>query len=272
MGGGGGGWASRMQALPAIGQQTVALCPQHMTGMYTNHRIDWDGRWQQFSTQATLFTAPQWSHRPCNAPTRLYRVGKKPSVKADLAIYSQIADASGQCMSVSLILGFKLDFSSCDNLVSFCKSSHICTYLCVCRYMYVCMYVSMCLCVSYVCACFCVVCAYVYVCICMYVYISIVPYLHRYKLPASIVKLFALWKSTWCMLCTKKKLLNALLEKWRRFETLRTSLLTFLSEAIGYCNPPFEQLGMMTSLMDIDYEMKNFKVSSTVQPEMLVGN
>ena len=27
-------------------------------------------------------------------------------------------------MSVSLILGCKLDFSSCDNLVDFCKSSH----------------------------------------------------------------------------------------------------------------------------------------------------
>ena len=87
---------------------------------------------------------------------------------------------------------------------------------------------------------------------------------YRYKLPASIVKLFALWKSTWCALCTKKKLLNALLEKWRRFETLRTNLLTFLSEANNYCNPPFEQLGMMTSLMDIDDEMKNFKVSSYI--------
>ena len=53
-----------------------------------------------------------------------YRVGKKPPVKEDLAIYSHVVDASGQCMSVSLILGFNLDFSSCDNLVSFCKSSH----------------------------------------------------------------------------------------------------------------------------------------------------
>ena len=40
------------------------------------------------------------------------------------------------------------------------------------------------------------------------------------------------------------------------------SLLTFLSEANGYCNPPFEQLGVMTSLMDIDSEMNNFKVSN----------
>ena len=34
-------------------------------------------------------------------------------------------DVSGLCMSVSLILGFNLDFSSCDNWDAFCKSSHI---------------------------------------------------------------------------------------------------------------------------------------------------
>ena len=32
-------------------------------------------------------------------------VSKKPSVKADLAVYSHVVDASGQCMSVSLICG-----------------------------------------------------------------------------------------------------------------------------------------------------------------------
>ena len=55
-----------------------------------------------------LISAPQWPNRPCNAPTQPYRVGKMPSVKACLVIYSHIVDASGQCMSVSLILGFKL--------------------------------------------------------------------------------------------------------------------------------------------------------------------
>ena len=54
-----------------------------------------------------------------------HKVGKKSSVKADLAIYSHIVDASGQCMSESLILGHNLDFSSCHILVGFCKSSHI---------------------------------------------------------------------------------------------------------------------------------------------------
>ena len=47
-------------------------------------------------------------------------------MKADLAIYSHIVDVSGQRMSVSLILGFKLDFSSCAIWDGFCKFSHIC--------------------------------------------------------------------------------------------------------------------------------------------------
>ena len=125
-GGGGGGWASRRQVLPAIRPQTVALCSQTVavcsqqtTGMYINHRIDQNGHWQQFGTQPILISVPQWSHRPCNAPTRPYRVNKKPSVKADLAIYSQVVYGSGQCMSVSLILGFNVDFCACDNLVGF---------------------------------------------------------------------------------------------------------------------------------------------------------
>ena len=80
--------------------------------MYSVHRRDQDGHWQQFGTSPILISAPQWSHRPYNAPKQFYRVGKKPSVKADLAIYSHVLDLSGQCMSVSLMLGIKLDFSS----------------------------------------------------------------------------------------------------------------------------------------------------------------
>ena len=34
----------------------------------------------------------------------LYRVSKKLSVKADLDIYSQVVDTSGQCMSVSSLI------------------------------------------------------------------------------------------------------------------------------------------------------------------------
>ena len=125
-GGGGGGWASQSRALFAIRPQTVVLCSQQMTGMYTNHRIDQDGHWQQFGTQPILISAPQWANRPCNAPTWLYRVGKKLSMKADLAIYSQAVDVHARCMSESLILGHKLDFSSCDIMVGFRISSHNC--------------------------------------------------------------------------------------------------------------------------------------------------
>ena len=118
-------WANQRQIIPVIGPQTVALCSQQMAGMYTNHRIDRYDHWQQSGTQPILISAPHWSHRSCNAPMQQHRVGKKPSLKADLAIYSQVVDASGQWMSVSLILGFNLDFSSCDHLVDFCKFNHI---------------------------------------------------------------------------------------------------------------------------------------------------
>ena len=105
--------------------QTVVLCSQQTTGMYTNHRIDRDDHWQQFGTQPILISAPQWACWPCNAPTGFYTVSKKPSVKADLAIYSQAVCVCGQCMSESLKLGHYLDFSSCDIMVGFHKSSHI---------------------------------------------------------------------------------------------------------------------------------------------------
>ena len=103
-GGGGGRWASRRRALSVIRPQTVVLCSQQMTGMYTNHRIDRDGHWQQFGTQPILISAPLWANRPCNAPTWFYKVGKKLFVKADLAIDSHAVDVCGQCMSESLIL------------------------------------------------------------------------------------------------------------------------------------------------------------------------
>ena len=88
--------------------------------MYTIH-IDRERHWQQFGTTLILISAPTGTVMHQRGFTVL---GKKPSVKADLAIYSHVVDASGQCMSVSLILGFKLDLSSCANWYSFCKSSH----------------------------------------------------------------------------------------------------------------------------------------------------
>ena len=119
------GWvASRRRANSAVRAQTVAPYSQQTTGMHRNHRIDRDGHWQQLGTQPILISEPQWACWPCNAPTRFYTVGKKPSVKADLTIYSQADDVRGRCMSESLILGHNLHFSSCDIMVGFHKSSH----------------------------------------------------------------------------------------------------------------------------------------------------
>ena len=120
---------SQRWILPAIRPQTVVLCSQQAIRMYTNHRIDQDSHQQQFGTKPILISAPQWPHKPCNAPTRFYRVVKKPFVKANLVIYSHIVDASGQCTSISLILSFNLDFSSFDNLVSFVNS--VTYYACI---------------------------------------------------------------------------------------------------------------------------------------------
>ena len=102
--------------------------------MYTTHRMGQDGHCQQFHTTPTLISAPQWPHRPCNAPMRPYTVGKEPSMKADLAIHNQAVDVRGQCMSESLKLGHNLDFSSCDIMVGFHKSSH--------KYLIYCMHVA----------------------------------------------------------------------------------------------------------------------------------
>ena len=84
-----------------------------------------DGRQQQFDTPSSLISAHQWPHRLCGGPSWIYRVGKRPPVKADLAICSPIVGVSGQWESVATMLNIKLDFHCCDNLVGFCKSSHI---------------------------------------------------------------------------------------------------------------------------------------------------
>ena len=68
---------------------------------------------------------------------------KKLFVKADLAMYSYTVDASEQSLSVSLILGCKLDFSSCAIRAGFHKSSHI--YVCVCVFVRVRVCVCMCM-------------------------------------------------------------------------------------------------------------------------------
>ena len=123
------GWvANHRLEKAAIKVYRVVLSHQQVTDMYTTHRMGQDGHCQQFHTTPTLISAPQWPQRPCNAPMRPYTVGKKPSVKADLAIYSQAVDVRAQCMSESLKLGHNLDFSSCDIMVGFHKSSHNCSH------------------------------------------------------------------------------------------------------------------------------------------------
>ena len=77
------------------------------------------------SSSLTPLAALLVPHRPCSGPLWFYRVGKRPPVKADLAIYSLIVGMSGQWVNVATMLNNKLDFYCCDNSVSFCKSSHI---------------------------------------------------------------------------------------------------------------------------------------------------
>jgi len=49
---------------------------------------------EQFGTTGQPIIASQWLHRVCVGPVWLDRVGKKPSVKADLLIY-------GNCVTMS---------------------------------------------------------------------------------------------------------------------------------------------------------------------------
>ena len=64
------------------------------------------------------------SNMLCSGPSWIYRVGKRPPVKADLAIYGLMVGMPGQWEDVATMLNIKLDFC-CDNSVDFCKSSHI---------------------------------------------------------------------------------------------------------------------------------------------------
>ena len=86
-----------------------------------------DSHQQQFDTPSSLISAHQWPHRLCSRLSWFYRVGKRLPVKADLAIYSNVV-MSGQWENVATVLNIKLDFYCCDDLVGFCKSSHILLY------------------------------------------------------------------------------------------------------------------------------------------------
>ena len=100
-------WASRRRARCHQAIDSGSAFPVG-NRMYTNHRIDRDGHWQQPGTNQIRLVLPSGP----TGPAVMHRRGftgsqKKPSVKADLAIYSHVADASRQCMSISLIFGFQ---------------------------------------------------------------------------------------------------------------------------------------------------------------------
>ena len=61
----------------------------------TVNLVGQDGHQHQFDTPSSLISAHQWPHIPFSGPSWFYRVGKRPPVKADLAIYSPIIGASG---------------------------------------------------------------------------------------------------------------------------------------------------------------------------------
>ena len=57
-------------------------------------------------TPCCLISASQWHHRPCSEPSWFYRVGKRPPVKADLAIHDPVSGVSVCCHARSMY-GFK---------------------------------------------------------------------------------------------------------------------------------------------------------------------
>ena len=127
MGGRGVGWALGVGGKPKAGN-TIHKETNSSAVSSVGHRNchSQPGRpQQQFDTPNSLISAHHWPHRPCSGPSWFYRVGKRPPVKADLAIYSLVVGMSGLWVNVATMLNNKLDFYSCDNSVGFCKSSHI---------------------------------------------------------------------------------------------------------------------------------------------------
>ena len=88
-GGWGGRWgrvASRRRGKANIQTQRAVLCHQPVTQTGTTHKEGKACRKNQFGTPCSLIDAPQRPQRPGKAPSWFYSVGKKPPVKADLAI------------------------------------------------------------------------------------------------------------------------------------------------------------------------------------------
>ena len=116
--GGGSGWASKRRALPAIRPQTVVLCFQQVSTQYTGKiktaigsSLTHNQFWLVFSSGPTGPVMHQHDFTGL-AKSCLWK-------QASATTYSYIVDASGHCMSESLIIWHNLDLSSCDILVSF---------------------------------------------------------------------------------------------------------------------------------------------------------
>ena len=80
--------------IPFIKTQAVVLYLQKVTETV---RIGQDSHWKQFGVATThiLISATHWLHWPCSAPSWFDRIGKKPSVRADLVIYGYMLGVSG---------------------------------------------------------------------------------------------------------------------------------------------------------------------------------
>ena len=182
-----GGQAEGGLFLPLEHRQWCCILSKWQICTKSTWYIDWDGHWWQFGTPLILISVPQWLYRSCNAPMQYCRVGKKLSVKADRTIYSHIVDVSGDCMSVSLILGISVLVTIWSDFVNPVTHTHTHThthartdthiyyaYTHTHTYNYLCMYVC-----THVCKPWCKqpnanhwpwvpVCMYV----CMYIYVQ----------------------------------------------------------------------------------------------------
>ena len=70
--------------------EAAVLCIQYVTETDRTQRISRDSCWQQFDTTCILINVVHFLNRPCNAPSWFDKVGKKPSVRADLVIFSHM--------------------------------------------------------------------------------------------------------------------------------------------------------------------------------------
>ena len=82
---------SRRRAKATIWTQAAVLCPQYETCTGTIHKVGHGCRQEQPGTPLNPINAPSG---PRNASWWFNSIGKKPSVKADLAIYDQVLGVS----------------------------------------------------------------------------------------------------------------------------------------------------------------------------------